>query len=383
MQRSVLILGARAPVALDHARRFAAQGWRVHVADSVSMRLSSTSSAVSGSVMLPSPRFQGFDFCRALDRYATEHRIDLILPTCEEVFFLSRYRDRLPQACAVAVDEFEKLKRLHSKIAFLEEARGCGFDVPKSASVTTLGEAREWAAARPCVIKPEFSRFGVFVRIYREGIPRHVPDLAAMGRWVVQDCCEGTELCSYSIAADGQLLAHQVYRPTYRLGRSSSYYFEPAVEPRIETCVRALVAATQFTGQISFDWIRDTEGRCFVLECNPRATSGLHLFDSQDALPEALLGNDTTLVRARVPQPRMIAALMATSGLWDACRRGVLSEWWRDFARARDVIASTGDRRPTVGGLADIASYTRLAIRQRCSLREAATRDIEWDGQPI
>ena len=38
-QRRVLILGARAPVALDHARRFAAQGWRVLVGDSVGMVL--------------------------------------------------------------------------------------------------------------------------------------------------------------------------------------------------------------------------------------------------------------------------------------------------------------------------------------------------------
>jgi hypothetical protein len=79
----------------------------------------------------------------------------------------------------------------------------------------------------------------------------------------------------------------------------------------------------------------------------------------------------------------MIAAVMATSGMWDACRRGALAQWRRDFARARDVIAPSGDRRPLIGGLADVASYARLALRQRCSLREAATRDIEWDGQSI
>lgn len=383
MSRNVLILGARAPVALDHARRFAAHGWRVHVGDSVSMRLSASSNAVSGSVMLPSPRFQGSEFCRALERYASAQRIDLVVPTCEEVFFLSRFHERLPRTLVVAVDEFDKLKRLHSKLTFLDEARSCGFDIPRSAAVTTLNEAREWADGQPCVIKPEFSRFGVFVRIYTAGIPAHAPTLAAMGRWVVQEYCEGSELCSYSIAADGQLLAHQVYRPTYRLGRSSSYYFEPAIEPRIETCVRALVAATGFTGQISFDWIRGADGRCRVLECNPRATSGLHLFDWRDALPAALAGESGALVRSHAPPPRMIAAIMATSGLWDASRRGALSAWRRDFARARDVIGSSGDRRPSLGGLADVASYAGLALRQRCSLREAATRDIEWDGQPI
>ena len=39
----VLILGGRAPVALDHARRFAAQGATAFVADSIPCRLSGTS----------------------------------------------------------------------------------------------------------------------------------------------------------------------------------------------------------------------------------------------------------------------------------------------------------------------------------------------------
>ncbi|QDI05926.1 MBL fold metallo-hydrolase [Xanthomonas cerealis pv. cerealis] len=46
---AVLITGARAPVALDLARRFAAQGWRVHLADSVACRISGWSHAVAAS----------------------------------------------------------------------------------------------------------------------------------------------------------------------------------------------------------------------------------------------------------------------------------------------------------------------------------------------
>jgi hypothetical protein len=380
--RNVLILGGRAPVALDHARRFAHQGWDVHVADSVSFRLSSASRAVAGAVLLPSPRHRGVEFCRALNSYVKSAGIDLVVPTCEEVFFLARYRKQLPSELVVAVDEFDKLSRLHSKIVFLDEARACSVDTPASQAVSSLEEAREWANGRACVIKPEFSRFGVFVRLYPLGVPQDAAPLAALGRWVVQDYCTGTELCSYSIASRGELLAHQTYRPSYRLGRSSSYYFDPAHEPRIEHSVRTLVAKTSFTGQISFDWMRDRGGRCFVLECNPRATSGLHLFEASDAIPEALMGSRAA-VAGSPRQPRMIAAIMATTGVWQSLRRGTLSTWRQDFARARDVLSAPGDRRPIAGSLLDIASYARLAMRERCSLREAATQDIEWDGQPI
>src|SRR5689334_15536308 len=106
--RKVLILGGRAPVALDHARRFAAQGWVVHVADSVSCNISAYSKSVTKVWMLPSPRFAGAAFIRELTRVIQQTRVDLVLPTGEEVFFLARYRSHLPREVLVVVDEFEK-----------------------------------------------------------------------------------------------------------------------------------------------------------------------------------------------------------------------------------------------------------------------------------
>src|SRR5262249_34209684 len=99
--RNVLILGGRAPVALDHARRFAAHGWRVHVADSVSFNLAAYSRSVATATRVPAPRFQGAGFARALRELVTRERIELIVPTCEEVFFLSRHRGSLPAGVQV------------------------------------------------------------------------------------------------------------------------------------------------------------------------------------------------------------------------------------------------------------------------------------------
>jgi hypothetical protein len=54
--RNVLILGGRAPAALDHARRFAHQGWTVRVADSIPCQISGASRAVSATLRVASPR---------------------------------------------------------------------------------------------------------------------------------------------------------------------------------------------------------------------------------------------------------------------------------------------------------------------------------------
>lgn len=380
-RRTVLILGARAPVALDHARRFAAHGWRVVAGDSISCRITSWSRAVEARVLLPPARTDTDAYARALQRAIREHDVRLVLPTCEESFYVSHVRSRLPDDVRVCVAGFDTLRRLHSKWRFLELATAAGVAVPESALVADLAQAREWADGCAVVLKPEYSRFGVHVRLHPQGIPGDAPAFEVPGNWVVQRLCTGRELCSYSVADRGRLLAHASYRPLYRLRRSSSFYFEPCDTPATRDFAERLVAALGYTGQISFDWIENDAGELHVLECNPRAISAVHLFAPGDDLPGALAGEAQACVVPSSPSPRMIAAVMASAGLASAA--AAPGRWWHDWRRARDVIAVRDDRWPAAGSVLDLCSYVGLALRQRCSLRQAATHDCEWDGAPI
>ena len=380
----VLILGARAPVALDHARRFARQGWKVCLADSISCKGSVWSRSAHADIRIPSPRKDPRGFVREICVAAAAYRADLLLPTCEEVFYVSRYRDALPAGLTVVTDHFDKLTALHSKLEFLKLATGCGAKVPSSAAVSSLAAAREWAGSRPVVLKPEFSRFGVHVRLYPQGVPADAPELdARLGRWIVQEFCAGEELCSYSVALAGELTAHVVYRPLYRLSRSSSYYFDPARVVEIRDFVARFVRKTGYTGQISFDWIQGQDGQFAVLECNPRAISGAHLFSATDALPAAFTIVPDSPVEPAGQRAKMIAAVMLTAGLVSAVRENRLSQWLSDCRRADDVITAQGDRLPLLGNVADLVSHALRAVRGGCSVREAATRDIEWDGEGL
>ncbi|PZO66250.1 MAG: ATP-grasp domain-containing protein [Pseudoxanthomonas suwonensis] len=382
VQRRVLILGARAPVALDHARRFAAQGWRVLVGDSISCHITADSRAVSGHVRLPSARFATADYARDLNVLIARERIDLLLPTCEEAFYLSRIRAHLPASLRVCVAEFDTMHALHSKWTFLQHASASGMAVPDSACVRDIGEARDWAAGRAAVLKPEYSRFGVHVQLHPQGLD-DAASLPLPGNWVVQALCRGQELCSYAVADRGRLLAHVCYEPVHRLARSSSYWFRSVDCPPIRTVTAGLVARLGYTGQISFDWIRTADGRCHVLECNPRAISGVHLFDLHDALPAALDGSGSACIEPMHGRPRMIAAVMASAGLLTAAKNRQLKSWLHDWRQAQDVLAIRGDRVPLFGAVRDLASYAWQGWRQGCTLREAATCDTEWDGEPI
>lgn len=381
--RNVLILGARSLVALDYARRFADRGWRVIVADSMPSRITRWSRFVHAGERLPSPRRDLRTYAQALNRVIAAHRIDLVLPTCEEVFYVARFRRRLPRDVRVLAPSFDTLAMLHSKWHFLESARGCGIRVPNSARVADIGEARGWATGRPVVIKPEFSRFGVHVRHHPDGIPDHAAPLATNESWVVQDYCRGEELCSYSIIDRGRLLAHVVYRPSYRIPGSSGYVFEAWEAPEIEGFVRAFAHKMNCTGQLSFDWMVADSGEYTVLECNPRAVSGVHLFPPDADLPAALMGETHGSLRPEIGSARMIGPVMSAAGFLPRLRAVSVRTWWRDLRRSTDVVATKGDRRPLLGGLADLATYARLAARHRCSMREVSTQDIEWDGERL
>jgi hypothetical protein len=383
MTRNVLILGGRSPAALDHARRFAHQGWKVFVADSIPCQISGASRAVTAVLPIASPRHTPERFVDDLRRVTLKHAIDMIVPTCEEVFFVSRYRDRLPSHVRVVADDFGKMREVHSKWRFLSLARNCGVEVPESVLVTSIDEARDWAGTKPIVLKPEFSRFGVHVRLYRDGIPHDAPSLVPLGNWVAQAYADGREFCSYSVADQGRLLAHSVYYPSWRMSTSSSFYFEAARIDVIRRFVERFARKICFTGQLSFDWIQHADGRVSVLECNPRATSGCHLFALDDPLPAALEGRLTESIEPSSNAPRMIGAIMLSAGLIDAFKGGELRRWLRDYRAASDVIGIPGDRGPIAGAISDLTSYARLALAQRCNLREAATRDIEWDGEDL
>jgi hypothetical protein len=147
--------------------------------------------------------------------------------------------------------------------------------------------------------------------------------------------------------------------------------------------VSSFVRKLAFTGQISFDWIQDEDDSVTVLECNPRATSGLHLFAADDAIPAALTGEADACVAPTGSRPSMIGSVMLSAGLGSAIRQSTLRQWWRDYRRADDVIKGPGDHRPQAGAMLDLFSYVRLALAQRCNLRQAATRDIEWDGEEL
>lgn len=384
----ILITGGRAPAALELSRQFHEAGHIVFVADSVPWMLSASSRAVSGSFRLPEPRNRPGDFAAEIGRIIQAQEIEIVIPTCEEVFYVGQFRDRLGGAARIFCPDIDILRRLHSKwefARFIDEQEGFGTTV-RSPQSWLLGDPGQIGSlpvpAGDLVFKPVYSRFGVETLIR----PRHesamAADISAGRPWVAQRWVTGRELCSYSVCSNGVVRAHALYQPTWRAGKSAGIFFEPQSVPEIERFVEGIARHLNLTGQIAFDFIEDGTGGISVLECNPRATSGVHLFGPE--LADAFIGDAGVGITGVPPLPRMVAFAMILFGVPSILRGNSLSgetgRFWRDFRRAQDVLWSWRDPVPALYSLLGAGSFAWRGWRKGVSVTAATTIDIQWDG---
>lgn len=378
----VLILGARAPVCLEWARAFRASRWQVTVADSLLWPLTRSSAAIDSYVRLPEPRNDPSAWIDALEKLVEERAIDMILPTCEEVFYLAHGLDRLSAHCRVCTCDFSMLHRLHHKYRFAQMTANWPVAAPESWLLQSSGDISSLPlAANELVFKPVYSRFAsrTLLRPAAAQLARIKPSREAP--WVAQRFVAGREHCSYSLLLDGKLVAHACYHPRYRVGKGSGIYFVPSDPPQVRAFVEKFGEESGYGGQVGFDFIEDEEGRFHVLECNPRGTSGIHLFDDQHPeLVAALLGNRENGVLLPTAAPRMVALAML---LFSAPGHVFDRNFWRDYGQARDVVTRPGDKGPLWAQLPGLLEIAARALARRRGLLAAATADIEWDGQPL
>jgi hypothetical protein len=199
--------------------------------------------------------------------------------------------------------------------------------------------------------------------------------------WVAQRRIRGQEYSTYSVVQAGRIRAHVCYRSEYRAGKGSGIYFVPHNEPRIQNFIKQFVEEFAYTGQIGFDFMEDKDGKLYVLECNPRATSGLHLLDSEP-LADAFLHATGPLLTSSSTKPAMLAAIMMLYFL-PVVRSGAPWTLYRNVLRARDIMFHWNDPLPALASPIALAEVFVTACRTGKPMTTAATFDIEWNGGPL
>lgn len=218
-------------------------------------------------------------------------------------------------------------------------------------------------------------------------LPPEESELSETSPWVAQEYIAGRGICTYSVVHDGRIVAHAAYGSRYRTGRTgASVHFEYMEHEGALKWVHRFLEGTGFCGQIGFDLIEQTGGELYGIECNPRATSGVHLFEPGAGLELALLSPweltaEGVIVRPRPGSKAMLALPMLGCGVREL-QRGELRSWWAAVQGTRDVIYRTDDLRPWLEQARVVYDAFRTARRLGITLTEALTYDIEWNGEP-
>ena len=380
------------PFALDEIRKFGRAGHRVFAADTVTAAPGSHSRFVVDRSVVAAPQKHARRFVADIARLVRQRAIDLVVPCFEEVFYLAYYARALARLAPVFASEFAVMARLHDKSSFHALAAELAIPTPHSTTVASDGELE--AAVRDhrrFFARPIWSRGGL--DLYTNSGPlrgaMRFSDCAPTPErpWIVQDYVEGEELCSFSVAQHGHLVAHCTYVHPKVIESAGGIVFESIVEPETLAYATRVVEATGYHGQISLDFIRGPRG-LVVLECNPRPTAGVHLM-STALLVDAVLGH----VNGRpAVTPAGVRRMYAAALVRDAlCHPGELKHdleyLWS--SQTHDVFGETGDWMPA---LFQVLSYGNvLAYRMRHRERaRAGTKliaayfdGITWNGQPI
>lgn len=376
--KRILLTGARAPATLHLARILKEAGHTVFVADSIGFHLCKHSTAIKKSFLIPSPVSNLEGFKASLLTIVKNEKLDLIIPTCEEIFHISRIKDSFPTGLLFVTD-IETLRTLHSKYDFIQSLGGYQhlISIPKTKLLSKKEDLNLMSGdivSKKIVFKPTFSRFGSNVLI---SDPKKIDlnlDFDRNQEWIAQDFIEGNQVCSYSVVKDGILQAYSCYQTDFSYGLGATVLFEPHFNRIIQDFVSSYVKNINFTGQISFDFIVTKNGDVYPIECNPRLTSGICLFDKTSGVDKSFFEDlDSVLIGTN---SSMLAIPTLISIIKDK-RFAEMDRWKSSY----DVIYKPTDSKPAYYQFYMYVKFFLLAKKHKISVSEATTMDIEWGGK--
>jgi predicted ATP-grasp superfamily ATP-dependent carboligase len=359
-------------VGLDLARSFARSGWRVIVAEPFGMHLCRMSRAVHRSVRVSAPAEDAGAYLDQLARLVEEESVDLVVPVSEESMHVASLAGRVRSDVAVFAPPARDLLDLHDKLAFNRKAGALGLDVPRTWGAD---DGARPAPGTPVVLKPRHSCSGRAVRrLVWDGSLRSAADE------IVQERLAGPELSAFGIARDGQLRVSVVYRARVVSGSVAVCFERLDDQADVEHWVSEFVQRSRHTGFIAFDFMRDGDGTARAIECNPRATSGIHFVDVEVLADLVTAPSAAPVSRNPYRQAgRLVESYSCFTELlgalpdWREARR-ILAE----LRQARDVSWSPRDPWPFLLMTVNTWPIIRRAMSARQSFAEVAVRDLEW-----
>lgn len=337
-------------------RGFQKSGDTVFVADSLLHYVSKYSNCATKHFKLPSPvrDFDGFqeEILRIVDKYG----INVLIPTCEEVFYISKMKKMLESRHVfVATSDFDILENLHNKYTFTTILPNC----PKTFLIRTKEDLEKIEITKKYVLKPVFSRFGSNIYISKDFSDVDLNEK----EWVLQEFIAGIQICTYAYCENGDLKFNICYNKIDKSTKATTV-FRPYIDETLSKIISDFVAEIGYTGNISFDVIK-SNGQYFFIECNPRVTSGVHTL-TKNSFHDIFFTQSPNIILSN--KKLLFATILYSPSLF-----------FNSFFY-RDVVFSTSDIKPFFMQLRCLFHMISIARAEKISLIDSTTFDIEYNG---
>jgi hypothetical protein len=226
------------------------------------------------------------------------------------------------------------------------------------------------------LLKPAYSRFAARIISNHGPRARRSPLSAckpsASEPWLVQEFIEGESECGYSVVHEGRITVHCSHPTPHRVNAGAGASFLSIAGEPLLGIARRLLDGSGFTGQLSLDVLRSADGSRYLLECNPRTTSAVHLLRPGPLVRGLLDPSAPIWIEPSGSYQQLPLVVLAQNPL-----RLLLNppRYW-----CRDVILSLRDPLPALMQLVQMGHFLAVGRRRRLGLIAATTEDIEWNG---
>lgn len=365
------------------------------------------SSFVGRFIRSPSFAKQPAEFLRFLVQLVRDRGYDVVLPTHEQTYLLSRFRDAVGSRVGVAVPEFAAIERLQNKAVFSRLLTELKLPQPETVVVCERQQFdRSWQYPFYLKLPHSTGGSGVFFIENANALNARLLDLAKRGlvdgakEILVQQPARGVLSTVQAVFNRGQLIGIHCFEAR-RLGVGGMSTARVSADHSIvREHVARIGSHLNWHGAFFSDYFYDAAtGRPEYIETNPRIGEPVNAMLSGVNLPELLvrvsIGESpevASLGRVGVRTHNLLMILMSVAYAGES--RSALMHELRDYRAGRGLYENSEDeltrthedqlsRLPRFWIVAQLLTYPRIARRivaktiENYALPEAATEAIK------
>jgi predicted ATP-grasp superfamily ATP-dependent carboligase len=347
--KNILLTGGRGPAVLELARQMSRSGHTIYVAESTKIQYCQFSNAVKKNFIVPDPMRDEMGYINTLCNILDKYKIDMLIPAYDDVYFISKHKDKLAKHATIFCDNLVKIKNLNNKYTFAQLVEELNCNTPKTLLINNENEWQEFqkkpTLSAPYMVKSFYASGGSEVITIKT--QEDVAKIRFKPPFIVQEFLQGKVLSSTGIAHNGEMVLNVVYEPLFVYRENGPAICLQAVKhPKVLALVKHVVKAQKYTGLIGFDIIENEDGTLYLLECNPRVTSGVHLIPQEADIADKFFNEQAEYFEVMPDKPLQISFAGMLKVLFDL-RGEQFKQWLYCATHSRDAIFDSKDIMPS------------------------------------